>query len=272
MSMDNNKEILSPARKLYLKELRRKNAWISSCKIFLILGLLLLWEVAGKLGWIDPFIMSQPSRIFRCIVNLYQQGDLIRHIVVSCLETIIGFLLGTCIGTFIATLLWWSPFLSNVLEPYLVILNALPKVALGPIIIVWVGAGQKAIIIMALAISLIVTILEVFHGFITMDPEKIKLLRAMGATRRQIFQKLIFPGNFPTIINSLKINVGLCWVGVIMGEFLVSKAGIGYLIVYGSQVFQMDLVMSSVMILTCAATIMYQGIVLLQKFLTKHIH
>lgn len=190
--------------------------------------------------------MSQPSRIFRCIVNLYQQGDLIRHIVVSCLETIIGFLLGTCIGTFIATLLWWSPFLSNVLEPYLVILNALPKVALGPIIIVWVGAGQKAIIIMALAISLIVTILEVFHGFITMDPEKIKLLRAMGATRRQIFQKLIFPGNFPTIINSLKINVGLCWVGVIMGEFLVSKAGIGYLIVYGSQVFQMDLVMSSV--------------------------
>ena len=138
--MDNNKKILSPARKLYLKETRRTSAWISFCKIFLIIGLLLLWEIAGSFGWIDPFIMSQPSRILHCIADLYKQGDLIKHIAVSCAETAVGFLLGTCIGTLIATLLWWSPFFSKVLEPYLVILNALPKVALGPIIIVWVGA------------------------------------------------------------------------------------------------------------------------------------
>ncbi len=268
----NNKPILSSARKIYLKKTHQTNFFIILCKIILILGLIGLWEIAGTLGWIDSFIMSQPSRIIRCILDLYEQKTLFEHIGVSCLETIVGFLLGTFIGTFIAALLWWSPFISKVLEPYLVILNALPKVALGPIIIVWVGAGQKAIIIMALAISLIVTILEVLHGFDETDSEKIKLMRAMGATQWQIFRYLIFPANIPTIINSLKINVGLSWVGVIMGEFLVSKAGIGYLIVYGSQVFQMDLVMASVVILTCAAAIMYQGIVLLQKFLIKHIH
>ena len=267
-----DKQSLSPARKRYLRHMRRRRRQIALCKALLLLLLLGFWEVAGRLGWIDAFIMSQPSRILRCIAGLYREGTLFSHIATSCLETVIGFLLGTFLGALIATLLWWSPFLSRVLEPYLVLLNALPKVALGPIIIVWVGAGQKAIILMALAISLVVTILEVYHGFSEADPEKDKLLRSMGATRAQIFRLLVFPENIPTIINSLKINVGLSWVGVIMGEFLVSKAGIGYLIVYGSQVFQMDLVMASILLLTCAAAVMYQGVVLVQKFLVKHIH
>ncbi len=267
-----DKQSLSPARKCYLRSLRRRQRQVGLCKALLLLLLLGFWEIAGRLGWIDAFIMSQPSRILRCIAGLYREGTLFSHIAASCLETVIGFLLGTLLGALVATLLWWSPFLSRVLEPYLVLLNALPKVALGPIIIVWVGAGQKAIILMALAISLVVTILEVYHGFSETDPEKDKLLRSMGATRAQIFRLLVFPENIPTLINSLKINVGLSWVGVIMGEFLVSKAGIGYLIVYGSQVFQMDLVMASILLLTCAAAVMYQGVVLLQKFLITHIH
>ena len=147
--------------------------------------------------------------MIKSIVNIYDQGNLFTHIGISCLETIVGFITGTLLGTLIAILLWWSPFLSRVLEPYLVVLNALPKVALGPIIIVWVGAGSGAIIIMALAISLIVTIMEVHNGFMNTEPEKIKLLSVYGANRYQIFKMVVLPSNFDTIINSLKINVGL---------------------------------------------------------------
>jgi NitT/TauT family transport system permease protein len=158
------------------------------------------------------------------------------------------------------------------MEPYLVVLNSLPKIALGPIFIVWIGAGPASIIVMALAISLIVTILEVLNGFIAVDKDKIKLVQTFGANRRQILIKVVLPATFPTIVNALKINVGLSWVGVIMGEFLVSKAGLGYLIVYGGQVFQLDLVMTSVLILAVAAALMYQGVALLERVLVKNGH
>lgn len=263
------KETLSKERQRYLKQVKKDKHITNATKVAILIAFFALWEIAGTLGWIDSFIMSQPSRMIKSIVNLYDQGNLFAHIGISCLETIIGFVTGTALGTFIAIVLWWSPFLSRVLEPYLVILNALPKVALGPIIIVWVGAGSQAIIIMALAISLIVTIMEVHNGFMNTEAEKIKLLLVYGASKFQIFKMVVLPSNFDTIINSLKINVGLSWVGVIMGEFLVSKAGVGYLITYGSQVFQMDLVMASVLLLTLAAAIMYQGVLLLQKKLIK---
>ena len=172
-------------------------------------------------------------------------------------------------GTVIAVILWWSEFLSKVLEPYLVILNSLPKIALGPIFIVWFGAGTTSIIVIALAISLIVSILEVLNGFLATDEEQIKLVKTFGAGRLQIFTKVVLPANLPVIINSLKINVGLSWVGVIVGEFLVSKSGLGYLIVYGGQVFQLDLVMASVIILCIAAGIMYKAVVLLQQLFVK---
>ena len=256
---------VSPERALYLKKTRSQRIAVYAVRVFILIALFALWEIAANAGWIDPFIMSQPSRIVETIVSLYRQGDLFLHIGVSCLETVVGFLLGTVFGTVVATLLWWSNFFSRVSEPYLVVLNSLPKIALGPIFIVWVGADSPAIIIMTLAISLIVTILEVLNGFLSTDEEKIKLLRTLGANKLQVFSKVVFPSNIPTIINSLKVNVGLSWVGVIAGEFLVSKAGLGYLIVYGSQVFQMDLVMASVLILAVAAALMYQLILLLEK-------
>ena len=261
---------VSPERALNLRQTQRRRFFVNLTRIGILAALFGLWEIAGNLGWIDSFIMSQPSRILKSLTNLYENGDLLRHIGISCLETIIGFLLGTIIGTLIATALWWSSFLSRVMEPYLVILNALPKVALGPIFIVWVGAGPKAIIIMTLAISLIVTIMEVLSGFMATEEEKIKLMRVYGANKLQIFTKAVLPSNFITIINSLKINVGLSWVGVIMGEFLVSKAGVGYLIVYGSQVFKMDLVMTSVLLLAVAAALMYQVVLLLERKIIKN--
>jgi NitT/TauT family transport system permease protein len=191
------------------------------------------------------------------------------HIGVTALETIIGFLLGTIIGTLVAVILWWSDFISRVMEPFLVVLNSLPKIALGPVIIVWVGAGSQAIIVVALAISMVVTILEMLNGFINTDSEIIKMATTFGASRSQIFTKIVFPSNICTLFNSLKVNIGLSLVGVIAGEFLVSKAGLGYLIVYGGQVFQMDLVMCSVIILAVVAYLMYQGVAMLERYANR---
>jgi NitT/TauT family transport system permease protein len=208
--------------------------------------------------------MSQPSRILKTFSNMLAKG-LMEHVGVTCLETIIGFILGTLFGTLIAVILWWSDYISSVMEPFLVVLNSLPKIALGPVIIIWVGAGSQAIIVVALAISLVVTVLEVLSGFKGTDNEKIKMIKTFGANRRQIFMKVVFPSNIDALFNSLKVNIGLSLVGVIAGEFLVSKAGLGYLIVYGGQVFQMDLVMCSVIILAIVAAMMYRAVILLEK-------
>lgn len=265
------RDSLSSARQAYLQARKRARFRIHLAQVMLLVGFFLLWELAARLGWIDSFLVSCPSRIWQTVKNLWSSGDLFLHVGVSCLETVAGFVLGTLVGAAIAVALWLSPSLYRVLDPYLVVLNSLPKTALGPIFIVWIGAGPSAIIAMTLAISLVVTILEVHNGFLATDTGKLRLLQTMGASRRQILLKLVLPANFTTLINALKVNVGLSWVGVIMGEFLVSRAGLGYLIVYGSQVFKMDLVMATVLLLALAAAGMYQGILLLEKVLKKHL-
>jgi NitT/TauT family transport system permease protein len=265
--MDKN---ISPEHKLFLLKVKRQKIAVNTARIAILVALIILWEVLAQFRMIDSFITSSPSRIVRTLVNLYREGTLFRHILVTCSETVIGFLLGTLLGTLIAVILWSSSFLARVFEPYLVVLNSLPKVALGPIFIVWAGAGPVSIIMMALAISLIVTIMEVLNGFLGVDRDKIKLMEAFGANRFQTFAKVVLPSTRPVIMNALKINVGLSWVGVIMGEFLVSKAGIGYLIVYGGQVFKLDLVMASVIILGIAATLMYHGVLFLERILFRN--
>lgn len=262
--MDN----ISNERKRYLNEKKKAKVLVKLTQISILIFFILSWEILARLNIIDSFIMSSPSRICKTFVSMLNEG-LVRHIAVTCVETIIGFVLGTFLGTIIATLFWWSPFLSKVMSPYLVVLNSLPKVALGPIIIIWVGAGISAIITMALAISLIVTILEMLNGFWATDENKIKMAQSFGANKTQIYTKIVFPSNVPVLLNVLKVSMGLSMVGVITGEFLVSKEGIGYLIVYGGQVFKLDLVMTSVIILGIVATLMYQGIILLQKFISK---
>jgi len=256
---------LSKERAEYLRRNKKRKTMITITRIVGFICVIALWEVLARVKVIDSFIMSQPSRIVRTFADMMSNG-LMRHIGVTCLETLIGFLLGTAMGTLIAVLLWWSDFISRVMEPFLVVLNSLPKIALGPVIIVWVGAGMQAIIVVAIAISLIVTILEMLNGFINTDGEKIKMAKSFGAAKLVVFTKIVFPSNIGTLFNSLKINIGLSLVGVIAGEFLVSKAGLGYLIVYGGQVFQMDLVMCSVIILAAVAALMYQCVVLLEKF------
>ena len=254
----------------YLRRVRMEKVYIRILQLMILVIALGLWELCANARIVDPFITSQPSRIIKTIIRLYEEGVLFKHIGVTCLEAVVGFVLGTLFGTVIAIILWWSEFLCKVIEPYLVVLNSLPKIALGPVFIVWIGAGPAAIIVMTLAISLIVTVLEVLSGFLTVDEDKIKLVQTFGGTKLQVLTKVVLPASSPTIINALKINVGLSWVGVIVGEFLVSKAGLGYLIVYGGQVFKLDLVMTSVVILGVAATVMYQGVVYLEKLLVKN--
>lgn len=246
---------------------RKRVIFITQISIFIIF--FVLWELLSRFNLIDTFLTSSPSRMWSMFLKLSADGSLFKHIGISVFETALGFILGTILGTFIAILLWWSEFISKVLEPYMVILNALPKTALAPIIILWAGAGISGIIVTALMVSLVVTILGVYGGFKEVEQDKIKMLQTFGASKYQILQKVIIPASIPTIINALKINVGLSWVGVIVGEFLVSRAGIGYLIVYGSQVFQLDLVMTSVVILAILAGLMYQGVAYIEKSLLR---
>ena len=264
----NKEKTMSNDRRKYLKKKKTQKIIIKIVQFSIVIGLIVLWEVLANKGIIDSFIMSQPSRILKTFLNL-SQNNLLEHLKVTCLETLIGFLLGTFLGAIIAILLWWSKFLSKVSEPFLVVLNSLPKVALGPVIIIWVGAGMPAIIVMALAISLIVTILEILNGFLNTDKELIKMAQTFHANKFQILTRIIIPANKHTFFNSLKVNIGLSLVGVITGEFLVSKAGLGYLIVYGGQVFQLDLVMTSVIILAVVAYLMYQAVVMLEKIFIK---
>lgn len=259
---------MSDERKKYLKKIKREKYGIFFIQISIILIFIILWEVLANLGIIDSFIMSSPSRMWNTVINLSQNG-LWEHIRVTCIETIVGFLLGTFLGAIIAVMLWWSNFLARIMDPFLVVLNSLPKVALGPVIIIWVGAGTNAIIFMALAISLVVTVLEIENGFLNTDKELIKMAKTFGASKFQILTKIVIPANKETFLNSLKVNIGLSLVGVITGEFLVSKAGLGYLIVYGGQVFQLDLVMASVIILAIVAAILYEAVILLEKLLTR---
>lgn len=261
---------ISQERKEYLKNIRKNKVLVLFTQILILVGFLVIWEILAKNKIIDSFITSQPSRILKTFMNL-SSNNLLTHIRVTAYETIVGFVLGTILGLVIAIILWWSKFLAKVSEPFLVVLNSLPKVALGPIIIIWVGSGTPAIIVMAVAISLIVTILEILNGFLKTDKEIIKMAKTFQCTKMQLLTKIVMPSNIGTFINSLKVNIGLSLVGVISGEFLVSKAGLGYLIVYGGQVFKLDLVMTSVIILGILAGIMYGAVLVIEKFIRKRI-
>lgn len=253
----------------FLAHIRKRKAAVFSLQICLLLAFFLLWEAAARLGWIDPFIFSQPSRMAAAALSMMQDGSLWLHIRTTLSETIAGFLLGTLLGTLTAILLWWNRFVCDVAEPYLVVLNSLPKTALAPIIIVWFGNNQSSIILVALLTSVVVTILSVLSGFLQVDAERIKLIHIFGGSKWQVLTKVVFPANIPCILNALKINVGLSFVGVIVGEFLVAQNGLGFLIIYGGQVFKLDWVMLSVIILAVLAAVMYQAIAILEKRFIK---
>lgn len=261
---------VSKEQSLYLQRLKRQTVFINVVRITILALLLFVWELAAAYEWVNPFITSSPSRIAKTIGNLYKSGELFYHVGITLGETLAGFAIAVVLGYSIALLLWWSEIFRKIAEPYFVVLNALPKIALGPLIIIWCGTGSKAIIFMTILIGLIVAILNMLNGFMATDENKILLLQSMGANKWQILTKLVVPSSLPSFISMLKINVGMAWIGSIMGEYIVSKAGIGYLIVYGGQVFKLDLVMSAVVILCVLAAIMYALVTLLERLVIKN--
>ncbi|WP_010273615.1 ABC transporter permease [Paenibacillus senegalensis] len=253
----------------YKQKQFKSKVWVRFTQLALLLGGLLLWEIAGRKNWIDVLLFSYPSKVWALLYSRLVEGTLLPHIGVTVLETLVGFVLGTLLGTVIAVLIWWSPFLQKVLDPYIVVLNSMPKVALGPLFIVGLGPGVLSIIGMTLAITVIITTLVIYSSFNEVDSNYVKVVRVFGGSRSSVFRKVIFPASFPAIVSTLKVNVGLAWIGVIVGEFLVSKQGLGYLIIYGFQVFNFSLVIGSLFIIAIVATLMYQAVAYLESKLIR---
>lgn len=259
----------SQEHKEFLKKRTKRKILITLTQLLILILLIIIWELLAKYEIINTFISSSPSKIINTIMDLYKTNNLFKHIWITIYETILSFGLGTILGIIIAVILWWNNFLYKVLDPYLTVINSLPKVALGPIIIIYFGANINSIIIMALLISVIITIITVYNGFTETDINKINLLKSFKATKWQILKMAILPSSYSTIISSLKINISMSLIGVIMGEFLVSKEGIGYLIMYGSQVFNLNLVISGIIILMMVSILMYKIVSYIEKILIK---
>lgn len=248
----------------YLQGLRRDTRQVRATQLVLVVLFLVAWEIAPQQHWVNPMLTSYPSAVWGMFFSLARESNLAHHVAVTLQEAVFGFGMGMGIATLVAVALWWSHFLYRVLDPFLVVANALPKIALVPIFYVWLGEVWS-IYGIAIAISVFITILMIYGGFRETDADKIKLVRTFGGTKWQILVKVVLPANIPTMIGALKINVGLALVGVIAGEFQSSKAGLGYLIIYGSQILQMHMVMASIAILALISVVMYTLIAWLEN-------
>ena len=241
---------------LYLKRLKKEKILILFFRVFIIISFISLWEILARLGIINTFLLSSPSNILKTIITLLN-NNLLSHIWTTTYEVLISFLIASFISLILATIFWISSIIEKIIDPYLTIINSLPKVSLGPLIIILFGANTKSIIFMAILIIVFTSTISMYNSFINTDKSKIILLKSFGATKYQIFSKLILPGNINSMINILKINISLSLIGVIMGELLVSKKGLGYLITYGSQVFNLNLVITSIIILGILSYLLY---------------
>ena len=253
----------------YLKKQKREKRLVCFFRFLIIVLFLLTWELLSRLELINTFLSSSPTEVIKTTIQLLKDNSLFTHIGVTLYEVIVSFAVATIIGFTTATILWNNKIIAKIIDPYLTILNSLPKVALGPLIIIWVGASTNSIIFMPLLISTFVTIITLYQGFSSTNNSYITLLKSLGANKRQIFIKAVLPSNIPTLISALKINISMSLIGVIMGELLVSKSGLGYLIMYGSQVFNINLVITGVVILGIISYIMYFVIDSLETYSKK---
>ncbi|WP_318709003.1 ABC transporter permease [Candidatus Acetatifactor stercoripullorum] len=253
----------------FVKSHKRHHHLITSWRFLILVLFLVLWEASADLGWIDSFFFSSPSRVVLLFIELCADRSIFLHIGITLWETLLSFLLVFLISLISATLLWYSTKLSEILEPYLVILNSLPKSALAPLFIVWLGTGTKTIIVAGISVALFGSIISFYTGFKQSDSEKVTLIYTLGGKRKDAFFKVILPSSVPVLLSTTKVNIGLALVGVIIGEFLAARQGLGYLIIYGSQVFQLDLVIMAVVILCLIAFGLYRGIQQIEYHIRK---
>lgn len=254
----------------FMQEHRNQHRQISSCRILLLVAFLIIWEVCSNTGIIDSFFFSSPSRVVVSLVTLWTEQSLLTHIGITLFETVVSFLLVFIISLAVATALWYSERLSKILEPYLVLLNSLPKSALAPLFIVWLGTGITTIIVAGISVALFGSIISFYTGFMQVDQEKVTLIRTLGGTKKDMFSKVVLPGSIPILLSTTKVNIGLALVGVIIGEFLAARRGLGYLIIYGSQVFQLNMVIASILLLCIIAFGFYSGIQYIEHRMRKN--
>lgn len=253
----------------FVKNHRRHHHQISTMRIMIFLFFLILWEASAYMGWIDSFFFASPSRVALCFLEQLKTNSLLSHIGVTLFETIVSFLLVLLFSLLAATMLWYSHKMSEVLEPYLVVLNSLPKSALAPLFIVWLGTGTTTIIVAGISVAVFGSIISFYTGFQQVDPEKVTLIYTLGGSKRNAFTKVVLPGSIPILLSTAKVNIGLALVGVIIGEFLAARRGLGYLIIYGSQVFQLDMVITSIIILCIIALGFYKSIQMIEHHIRK---
>ena len=256
---------ISVAQAEYLQNCRKEKRRIRIWQWVIMLFFLGFWEVGARTGFINSFVFSSPSGVAKTLFSTAKDGSLWYHAGVTLAETFVSFFLILILGIGIAVMLWWNTGLSGILEPYLVMLNSLPKSALAPVFIVWLGANMKTIIVAAVSVAVFGTVLTLYHSFAETEEDKLKLIITLGGKKKDILTKVILPGNIPTVISLMKVNLGLSLVGVIIGEFLAARAGLGYLIIYASQVFKLDIVISSIFLLCAISVLLYHGIAKMEK-------
>ncbi len=249
----------------YIRKQKKDRRMINFWRVAGVIFLLGIWELAGRMGWLDTFIFSGPVKIVQCFCRMLRSQDLLRHTWITLKETLISFLLMIGIGTAFAMLLWRFERLAKICEPYFVVLNSLPKSALAPLLLVWLGANMRTIIVSGISIGVFGVILNLHTGFLKVDPEQIKLIETLGGGRKDVLSKVVLPSTLPILISVMKVNIGLSLVGVVIGEFFAASEGLGYLIIYGSQVFKLDMVVMSIALLCILTILFYQAIQLLEK-------
>ncbi len=264
------KSEISNEQKIYLQNIQKRKYWILVAQISLLLLLLFIWEVSVEKEYLNGFIFSSPSRVIQCFYSMLKDQSIFLHVGITLLETMISFLLIMFLTVAAGVLLWWFQTLADILDPYLVVLNSLPKSALAPILIVWLGNNMKTIIITSISIAVFGSILNLYNGFMKVDPERLMLIRTLGGTKTDCLRLAVIPSCIPLFISLMKVSIGLSLVGVIIGEFLAARAGLGYLIIYGSQVFKMDWVMMSIIILCLIAMLLYKLLHILEKYAVKN--
>jgi len=249
----------------YLQRRKRHKDMVNLFRFLILVGFFILWEIMTRMGILDAFIFSSPTRVVKTFISMVKDGSIFWHVGVTLYETLVSFILVVIVGIFIAVLLWLSRKLAEILEPYLVVLNSLPKSALAPLLIVWLGANSKTIIVAGMSVAIFGTIISLYTCFQEVDVDKVKLIYTLGGKKIHVLFKVVLPSTVPIILSTMKVNIGLCLVGVVIGEFISSKQGLGYLIIYGSQVFKLDWVIMSIIILCVIATGLYMLISWVEK-------
>ncbi len=261
--------MVSNEHKEYLKKLKRQKIIICICRLLIIFSFIIIWQILANAKIVNTFLFSSPNRIINTLISLIKDNNLFKHVYITLYEVILSLILGISISFLVSTIFWRFEIISKIMDPYITILNSLPKVALGPLIIIWIGTSSNSIVFMALLISIFITIINIYNGFISVDKSYVTLMKSFNASKWQIFWKVILPSNYKTILSSLKIAISMDLIGCIMGELLVSKKGLGYLIMYGTQVFNIDLVISSIFLLGIMSYLMYYIITIIEKKLTR---